>query len=176
MSRAVAVLGCLFIFIALPLSVQAATIDAKSFLPFHYGRLGQTSSLPADLKSDGKVNSVDFVSGIRAPSKSLHIRLSRSYLVPGESYTLFAVADAKTNTFYQGNLEVQVTSCDVNGANCVSSTGPWRNYDGSTILVNSAFTVTIPTNTQPGTYTMRFRPLPNPLNLEWSNQAQINIA
>lgn len=150
-------------------------LDVKSFLEYYYGAIGSRGSIPADAVSDGKINSLDFGAGILTPVNSLRIRVSKSEVIPGESYTLFAVVDPKTNTLYSGNLEIQGTICDANNSNCVAVSGPWKNFDGSTILINGAFTVTIPVGTAPGVYNIRYRPLPNPANLDWSNNVQINI-
>lgn len=107
---------------------------------------------------------------------ALYTRVSQSYVLPGGSYTLWAIADKKTNRNYSGYLEVLVTACDSYGQNCKTSQGIWKNFDGTPIYISGAFKVNIPYTQGANTFKARYRPSPNPYNFDWSNEVQVNIS
>ena len=109
-----------------------------------------------------------------AGSDSLSIRVSKSYVLPGESYVLYATQKS-TGSWYTGNLEVTGQLCNAMGGNCSSSQGPWNDFGGNLIQVNGTATVAVPPGTGAGVFIVRFRPLPNSNNYTWSNEIHINV-
>ena len=105
-------------------------------------------------------------------SNKLQVRISKSYIVPGESYYFYAT-NRNTNAGYSGTLEVDATFCDQYGKNCQTYKGPWKNYDGSVINVsNGFFVVNVPGNTGKSVVKARWRPN---ANWDWSNEVKTNI-
>jgi hypothetical protein len=110
-----------------------------------------------------------------AVQPSLYIRNDKSYVKPGESYTLIVLADYKNWEAYNGNLEVG-SNCDSSGNSC-TNVSLWKNFDGSVINVqNGGITITIPSNSGPFSASdVRFRPSPNPNNYRWSNPITMGV-
>ena len=80
-----------------------------------------------------------------ATQSSLYIRNDKSYVKPGESYTLIILSDYKKFQAYNGNLEVG-SNCDSSGNSC-ANVNLWKNFDGSVINVqNGGVTITIPSD------------------------------
>ena len=103
----------------------------------------------------------------------LHVRLSKSYIAPGESYIFQAIQRNNAGTPYSGYLDVKSTVCNSSGTNCSTSTGTWKNFDGSSIWVNSgAFTVNVPSNFPSVVIKAQWKPKDSTV---WSNEAKLNV-
>ncbi len=103
-------------------------------------------------------------------ASALYVRSNRSYVQPGESYSLIVSSDKSNGTPYTGYLDVKATACPAaNPADCNTRNGPWGNY----YVNNGLVVLPLPSNFAPGIFTMRLKP--RNLNWDWSNEIKISV-
>jgi hypothetical protein len=107
-----------------------------------------------------------------ATATELYVRVSKSYILPGDSYTLYVFVSKMPLVGYTGQLDVTTNYCDGNGNNCNNYIGIWKGYDGNPVQVNNGVAkVNIPLSASPlVNKSARFRPSPNPNGFGWSNE------
>jgi hypothetical protein len=145
---------------------------AKHFLPF----LSLSVLLFAVIAATFSIKKPQIFSPGADTGVELHVRLSKSYVAPGESYIFQAIQRNNAGTPYSGYLDVKATVCNSSGSSCSTSTGTWKNFDGSNIWVNNgAFTVNVPSNFPPSVIYAKWKPKDS---TKWSNgnqYTQLNI-
>lgn len=103
-------------------------------------------------------------------ASSLYIRVSRSYVDPGESYILYVLSSKSPFAGYTGLLDVKVTSCPAsNPTECTTTTGPWGDY----YVENGSVLIDLPPDFQPGIFKAKYKPRDS--SWEWSNEIQVNV-
>ncbi len=110
----------------------------------------------------------------QAAGNSLEVRVSKSLLDPGESYTLYGLKKGGDYADYEGILDVNIQFCSVDG-NCnppQSVTWSGRN------LVGGKYTESLPNSLNKGLYKARYRPNGGSWRGEqydWSNEVLIFV-
>ena len=94
-------------------------------------------------------------------STSLTVRVSKNFVLPGESYNLYVFDQKSPQHGYTGQLEVQTGTY----------TGIWKDFSGNPVQVNNGVAViNVPSGTASFTTpSARFRPYPNTYGFDWSN-------
>ena len=101
---------------------------------------------------------------------NLYIRVSRSYVLPGESYILYVLSSKSPLAGYTGLLDVKVTNCSAdNPTVCTTTTGPWGDY----YVENGSVLIDLSPDFQPAIFKARYRPRDS--SWGWSNEIQVNV-
>ncbi len=110
-----------------------------------------------------------YATPVLAQTSSLNVRVSKSLVSPGDTYTLYVQDKNALTTPYNGLLDYELTFCPAaSPTNCSVSTGKW----GPTVT-NGGATVTVPSNISLGVWKTRFKPASS--TWDYSNQIQINV-